>query len=331
MYDFDKDASTMSSSPTTPNLDPANEARLARKLARKFRRRRFIRERLHVNIYVLPNLLTTVNMFFGFYAIIQSITGNYLMAAYAIVAAAVFDQLDGRVARMTRSTSHFGAEYDSLCDLVSFGIAPGVLLYLWALQPFGRIGWLVSFFFVACGALRLARFNVQKQVMNPAYFQGLPIPMAAGIVASSVLAFEDLHWVAPGSKILLAMTGLLAFVMVSTFPYRSFKDLHLKRRLPFHYLVLGVCLIAVIALRPEVMLFVTFMAYATLGAVMGIFRLGRAPKMLASARDIRANSYEHELITRGPEDSDENEDNDDLLAEEDDYWAEDLDTDEDEK
>ncbi len=283
----------------------AGDARLNRKLARKMRRRRFIRERLHVNIFVLPNLLTTVNMFFGFYAIIQSIAGNYLMAAYAIVAAAVFDQLDGRVARMTHSTSHFGAEYDSLCDLVSFGIAPGVLLYLWALHPFGRIGWLVSFFFVACGALRLARFNVQKQVMNPAYFQGLPIPMAAGIVASSVLAFDDLKWTASGSKILLAMTSLLAIVMVSTFPYRSFKDLHLKKRLPFRYLVFGVCLIAVIAVRPEVMLFVTFMAYATLGAVVGIFRIGRAPKMVASAQDIRAAE----------------EDN--LLAEEDDYIADD--------
>ena len=303
MYDFD--------------MDPKN-ASLTRKLAHNIRRRRFIRERLHVNIFVLPNLLTTVNMFFGFYAIIQSIAGNYLMAAYAIVAAAVFDQLDGRVARMTHSTSHFGAEYDSLCDLVSFGIAPGVLLYLWALHPFGRIGWLVSFFFVACGALRLACFNVQKQVMNPAYFQGLPIPMAAGIVASSVLAFDDLQWTASGSKILLAMTSLLAVVMVSTFPYRSFKDLHLKKRLPFRYLVFGVCLIAVIAIRPEVMLFVTFMAYATLGAVMGIFRIGKAPKMVASAQDIRA-----------AEDAEE----DDLLAEEDDYLANDEtdENDEDEK
>ncbi len=310
---------------TSKNSGSDLDSRRAARLARKLRRRRFLRERLHVNIYVLPNLLTTVNMFFGFYAIIQSIAGNYIMAAYAIVAAAVFDQLDGRVARMTHSTSHFGAEYDSLCDLVSFGIAPGVLLYLWALHPFGRLGWLVSFFFVACGALRLARFNVQKQVMNPAYFQGLPIPMAAGIVASSVLAFGDLNWNASGSKIILAMTSLLAIVMVSTFPYRSFKDLQLKRRLPFHYLVVGVCLIAVIAMRPEVMLFVTFMIYAILGAVTGILRLGRAPKMLASPRELRANE---EYLT-APEfyddlsDDDADEDDEDF-ADEDENSEDDL-------
>ena len=245
--------------------------------------KRRLRDRLHVTIYVLPNLLTTINMFFGFFAVIYAISGEYVMSSYAIVAAAVFDLLDGRVARMTHSTSEFGAQYDSLCDLISFGMAPGVLLYLWALQPFGRIGWLVSFFFVACGALRLARFNVQKSVLNPAYFQGLPIPMAAGIVASSVLAFNDLEWEPSGSYILLSMTSLLGFTMVSTFPYRSFKDLDFRRRLPFTYLVAGVFMVAVIAIRPEVMLFVTFMSYALLGAVFGVLRFGRAPKMEVDA------------------------------------------------
>jgi CDP-diacylglycerol--serine O-phosphatidyltransferase len=272
MYDFDEGLKKVTDSNSNQNMPNHS---------RNQSRRRRLRDRLHVNIYVLPNLITTGNMFCGFYAIIHSIMGDYITAAYAIVAAAVFDQLDGRVARLTRSTSHFGAEYDSLCDLVSFGIAPAVMLFLWALQPFGRSGWLVSFFFVACGALRLARFNVQKQVMNPAYFQGLPIPMAAGIVASSVLAFNDLQWDASGSWILLAMTTLLGIVMVSTFPYRSFKDLDFKHRLPFRYLVFGVFLIAVIAMRPEVMLFVTFMTYALLGAIFGVLRIGRPPRILA--------------------------------------------------
>ncbi len=245
------------------------------------RRRRRLRDRLHVNIYVLPNLLTTVNMFFGFLAIIHSIQGDYITAAYAIVGAAVFDLLDGRVARMTRSTSEFGAQYDSLCDLVSFGVAPGLLLFFWSLQPFGRIGWLASFFFVACGALRLARFNVQKVALSKAYFQGLPIPMAAGIVASAVLAFNDMDWDASRSIALLSITFLLGFVMVSTLPYRSFKDIDLKQRLPFRYLVFGVFILAMIALRPEVMLFVTFMTYTCLGAVFGLFKIGKAPKMLA--------------------------------------------------
>ena len=252
---------------------------------RAAQRKKRLRDRLHVNIYVLPNLLTIMNMFFGFYAIIHSIMGDYLLSAYALCAAAVFDLLDGRVARMTRSTSEFGAQLDSLSDLLSFCIAPALLLYLWALQPFGRIGWLASFFFVACGALRLARFNVQKSVINPAYFQGLPTPMAAGIVASSVLAFQNLDWDASGSYILLSIAVLLAVVMVSNVPYRSFKDLDFKHRLPFRYLVFGVFLVAVIAMRPEVMLFVTFLTYTALGAIFGVLKIGRQPKLVVDTSD----------------------------------------------
>jgi CDP-diacylglycerol---serine O-phosphatidyltransferase len=263
------------------SIEPQNE----RKNLKRVRRLRRLKDRLHVNIYVLPNLLTIMNMFFGFYALIHSVMGEYVIASYAIVAASVFDLLDGRVARMTRSTSEFGAQLDSLSDLVSFCLAPGVLLYLWALQPFGRVGWLVSFFFLACGALRLARFNVQKSVINKAYFQGLPTPMAAGIVASSVMAFHDLNWMASGSYILLCMTALLAVVMVSTFPYRSFKDIDFRQRLPFHSLVLGVLLVAVIAVRPEVMLFITFMTYASLGAIFGILKIGRQPKIVVDSSD----------------------------------------------
>lgn len=232
-------------------------------------------KRLAMHIYLLPNLVTTGNLFFGFYAVIHAIKGEFVIAAYAIVAAAVFDLMDGRLARLTRSTSKFGAEYDSLCDLISFGMAPAVLLYQWSLHPFGRLGWLACFFFMTCGALRLARFNVQANVVEKAYFQGLPIPMAAGIVASSVLAMRDLEVDVLGNVGILAMAFLLAFVMVSTFRYRSFKDLDLKERLPFRYLVLGVGVIAVVAYRPEVNLFVLFMTYATLGAVFGVLRLGK--------------------------------------------------------
>jgi CDP-diacylglycerol--serine O-phosphatidyltransferase len=237
------------------------------------------KKRLAMHIYVLPNLVTTGNLFFGFFAIIQATKGNFLFAAYAIVAAAVFDLLDGRLARLTHSTSKFGAEYDSLCDLVSFGVAPGTLLYMWALQPFGRLGWIACFIFVACGALRLARFNVQATVIEKAYFQGLPIPMAAGIVASSVLALNDLGMEATGNVGILAMTFLLGFVMVSTFRYRSFKDLDLKERLPFKYLIFGVIIIGVVAYRPEVNLFVLFLTYAVLGAVFGILNFGKHKKI----------------------------------------------------
>lgn len=247
----------------------------------RFRRKHFqrphrpIRERLGLTIYILPNLLTATNMFFGFFSVIHSIQQQYTVASYAIVAAAVFDLLDGRVARMTRATSKFGAEFDSLSDLISFGMAPAILMFLWALQPFGRVGWLASFLFVACGALRLARFNVQIGNIESKDFQGLPIPMAAGIVASAVLAFNELglegyrHWG------LLTITFLLSFVMVSTFRYRSFKDLDFRERMPFHYLVLAVMVLIVVAWKPEIMLFVVFLTYAVLGAVFGVFKFGK--------------------------------------------------------
>jgi CDP-diacylglycerol---serine O-phosphatidyltransferase len=223
-----------------------------------------------ISIYVLPNLLTTTNMFFGFMSIIFAIRGEYTFGSYAIVAAAVFDLLDGRVARMTDTTSAFGAQYDSLCDLISFGMAPALIMYLWALQPFGRVGWLASFVFVACGALRLARFNVQSSEES-SYFQGLPIPMAAGIVASSVLCFRDLEIDASRNWLLLFMTFGLGITMVSQFRYKSFKDLNLKKQQPFTYLVVGVMIIILVAIRPEVMLFAMFFSYALLGALMGVF------------------------------------------------------------
>lgn len=262
-------------------------------------------KKLAMHIYVLPNLVTTGNMFFGFYAIMQAIKGDFQKAAYAIVAAAIFDLLDGRLARLTRSTSKFGAEYDSLCDLVSFGLAPAILLYMWALQPFERLGFLACFAYAACGALRLARFNVQATVIEKAYFQGLPIPMAAGIVASSVLAFMDLGLESKGSLGLLAMTLLLGIVMVSTFRYRSFKDLDLKERLPFRYLIFGVVLICVVAYRPEVNLFILFLTYAILGAVFGILNFGKNKR-------IRASVYNPSQVVNDPdlveeEDDEENE------------------------
>jgi CDP-diacylglycerol--serine O-phosphatidyltransferase len=260
-------------------------------------------KKISMKIYILPNLITTCNLFFGFFSIVKALKGDYAVAAYAIVAAAVFDLLDGRVARLTRSTSKFGAEYDSLCDLVSFGVAPALLLHTWALQPFNRIGWIACFMFVACGALRLARFNVQVNIVEKAYFQGLPIPMAAGIVASSVLAFQDLEFNPVGNPFLLGMTFLLAVVMVSNFRYRSFKDLDLKHRVSFKYLVVGVVIIGFVAYRPEVNLFLLFLTYATLGAVFGVLKIGRAKRLrkqgLVSDADknfSKKNAYGPDLI-----------------------------------
>lgn len=258
-------------------------------------------KKLAIYIYVLPNLMTTGNLFFGFFAIIQALKSNFLYGAYAIVAAAVFDLLDGRLARLTRSTSKFGAEYDSLCDLVSFGVAPAIMLYQWALNPFGRLGWIACFLFATCGALRLARFNVQAGIVEKNYFQGLPIPMAAGIVASSILAVQDLELEASGNIGLLIMTILLALVMVSNFRYRSFKDLDLKERLPFRYLLLGVGVIVVVALRPEVMLFVLFFGYAVLGAVFGVFKLGKNARRIRPSVYAPAQTNEDDLVEEDEE------------------------------
>ena len=261
-------------------------------------------KKLGMYIYILPNLMTTANLFCGFFSVILSIQGNFKMAAVAVVIAAVFDQLDGRLARLTHATSKFGAEYDSLCDLVSFGMAPAMLMYLWALQPFGRIGMMACFLFVACGALRLARFNVQVDVVEKNYFQGLPIPMAAGILTSSVLAFDDLGWTPTEwrAPLLLAMVVVMAFVMVSNFRYRSFKDLDLKQRLPFRYLVAGLMVLVTVALQPEVMLFVLFLTYGTLGAVFGVLQLGKKRRL------IKASVYAPEVTTENDlqEEQDEN-------------------------
>jgi CDP-diacylglycerol--serine O-phosphatidyltransferase len=223
-----------------------------------------------MHIYILPNLFTTGNMFFGFFSMVKSLEGDFVMAAYAIVGAAIFDLLDGRVARLTHATSKFGMEYDSLSDLVSFGVAPAILLYLWALKPFDRVGWLACFIYMACGALRLARFNVQVASIEKKYFQGLPIPMAAGIVATAVMAVQSAQIQPLRNPFILAMTALLGFVMVSNFKYRSFKELDFKHRKPFSMLVVGLCVLVFIALRPEVNLFIAFITYAVIGAIAGV-------------------------------------------------------------
>lgn len=222
-------------------------------------------------IYIVPNFVTTANMFCGFYSMIASIQNDFIGACWAIVAASVFDMLDGRIARMAKATSQFGVEYDSLSDLLSFGAAPAILLYLWALRPFGRLGWLAAFLFMACGALRLARFNVTAATQAKNYFQGLPIPMAAGVVATliifrfqyppSLIAEDVQRW------IVLFLTFGLASLMVSTIPFPSFKELNWRSRASFGYLMVGVLTMILIAARPEVMLFLLLAFYivASLG------------------------------------------------------------------
>lgn len=224
---------------------------------------------------MLPNLFTSASLFGGFYAIIAAIQGKFSLAATAILISCVFDALDGRIARFTNTSSQFGSEYDSLSDLVAFGVAPGVLAFLWALKPFGRLGWLASFMYVICGALRLARFNVQKETVEANYFKGLPIPGAASLIASLVLFASALGDIPEGSKhiLIILLIYVLSFLMVSAVQYPSFKDLEFKHRKSFNVLVSIILVALVIAYKPRVMLFFVLAAYTLSGPVITLYRM----------------------------------------------------------
>jgi CDP-diacylglycerol--serine O-phosphatidyltransferase len=216
----------------------------------------------------LPNLCTTANLFCGFYSVVASLKGEFATAAWAILLAGVFDFLDGRIARLTRANSEFGIEYDSLVDLASFGLAPGVLVYTWALQAFDKIGWLGAFLYFACGALRLARFNVQIDNVEKRYFQGLPIPMAAYVLATLVIFHDFIYGIPPmKSWLVLAITVLLALLMVSTLRYYSFKQIDFRGRWSFFMLVIIVGIFFLIAMEPKVTMFFVTLAYVVTGIV----------------------------------------------------------------
>jgi CDP-diacylglycerol--serine O-phosphatidyltransferase len=226
------------------------------------------KESMKRGIYILPNLVTAASLFAGFYSMVATLNGNYGSAAVWIFISAVCDGLDGKVARMTGTTSKFGVEFDSLADLVAFGVTPALLMYSWALRPFGRLGWLAAFLFLVCGALRLARFNVQVNTVESKRFVGLPIPAAASMVASTVLLFTHFGWPSSYKKLaIIAMIYLLAFLMVSSFRYYSFKDPALIKRQPFGFLLLAVVLLIVVAAEPVIMTFAVLLLYVLSGPV----------------------------------------------------------------
>jgi len=238
-------------------------------------------ENLRKGVYILPNLFTTGTLFAGYYSIVSAMNGQFEKAAWFILIATVFDGLDGKVARMTNSTSRFGVEYDSLADLVGFGVAPGLLMYSWALTTFGKLGWLAAFLYVVCGALRLARFNVQVDTVESKKFVGLPIPSAAWMVAACVLLFYYLGGSGTIKQVsVVVLIYCLAFLMVSNVSYYAFKDPELVKRQPFSFLVLAIFLIVVIIARPEIMLFVLALTYVASGpvtALIGLFRKKKPP------------------------------------------------------
>jgi CDP-diacylglycerol--serine O-phosphatidyltransferase len=222
-------------------------------------------------IYILPNTLTLCGMFLGFYSIIAALRGDYLQAAWAIMLAMVFDGLDGWVARLTHSTTRFGIELDSLSDLVSFGVAPAVMLYQWALGDFGRVGWACAFIFMACGALRLARYNVQMGSTESKAFTGMPIPAAATIVASTVIFYYEIRDHDPERNLfILLLTLLLAALMVSTLRYHGAKEIDFRKRKPFWILVAVVVVFAIMVIHKEIALFVFAMLYIFGGIIENI-------------------------------------------------------------
>lgn len=226
-------------------------------------------------IYWLPNAITTCGLFAGFYAIVQAMNLRFELAAIGIFAAMVFDGLDGRVARLTRTQSEFGAEYDSLADMVAFGVAPALVLYEWELKGMGRLGWLAAFVYCGCAALRLARFNTNVGHVDKRFFQGLPSPAAAGLIAGFVWAMEaydirGLPWLA------WLMALIAGFTMVSNIRFYSGKEINLRKAVPFRVVVLiafSVVIIVQMADNLPELLFAVFLVYALSGYVMWISRL----------------------------------------------------------
>ena len=227
-------------------------------------------------IYILPNLFTTASLFAGFYAIVQAMNGGFENAAVAIFIAMIMDGLDGRIARWTHTESDFGAEYDSLSDMVSFGLAPALIMYQWALSGLGRLGWLVAFVYAAAAALRLARFNTQTGQMDSRFFRGLPSPAAAGLVMTFMWVLHG--YGLPGrevSIVALVFTVFAAAVMVSAIRYPSFKHLDLKSRVPFMAVLVVVLVFVLVSIDTPLVLFLIFLGYGLSGPIRasaGLYR-----------------------------------------------------------
>ena len=229
---------------------------------------------------MLPSVLTTFGMFAGFYSIISSINGDFTIAAISILIAMFWDTLDGRVARLTNTQSAFGAEYDSLADLVSFGLAPALLVYQWTLYELGRFGWLAAFVYLACAALRLARFNTQVGIADKRYFQGLPSPAAAGVIASMIwlkiwtFASFDSDVISLGYYLGAGITILCGLLMVSNIRYYSFKEFDSKKA-SFRFLLIVILSLIILVSKPNIILFTGFFVYLLSGPFITIIGLNR--------------------------------------------------------
>lgn len=232
----------------------------------------------HRGVYLLPNVFTTAALFSGFFSIISAIKGNFEMAGMAIIFAQLMDGFDGRVARMTNTTSAFGVEYDSLSDMISFGLAPAIVMFIWGLEPLGKVGWVAAFVFTACAALRLARFNTQVGKQDKRYFVGLASPPAAAILATIVWCWYDVVPPYEVSILLAVLTLCAGLLMVSNIRYSSFKSIDLRGRVPFVVLFCVVLGFVVVILNPSTVLLAMAATYCLSGPVMWLARKGQPPK-----------------------------------------------------
>ena len=229
-------------------------------------------------IYLLPNLFTTASLFSGFYAIVAAMNGHFDNAAVAIFISMILDGLDGRVARMTNTQSAFGAEYDSLVDMVAFGVAPALVAFTMNLQTLGNVGWIATFIYVAGAALRLARFNTQIDVVDKRYFIGLPSPSAAAIVAGFVWATHGYEQTTALTLLTVVVVAVSGVLMVSNVKYYSFKEFDMKKSVPFTALLMMVLVFAVIALEPSIVLFGAFMIYVASGPINALLKFRKSSK-----------------------------------------------------
>jgi len=242
-------------------------------------------------IYILPSMFTLLGLLCGFYSLVSTIQGNYESAAWGIIGAAIFDMLDGRVARLLNAETAFGAELDSLADMVSFGVAPAVLVYLWALTPYDKLAWLVAFLIVAGSALRLARFNVQLASQDKRYFQGLPTPALAIFMASGVLFYSSFD-ATPSSGLWLMLSIGLAWLLVSNVRFLSGKDIDLKQRRSFAVLVAILAAVVLLVLDPHRVLFFVFLTYCAHGPIMSVWQGQKAARLRLRKRLARAKAKE---------------------------------------
>ncbi|HLS50605.1 MAG TPA: CDP-diacylglycerol--serine O-phosphatidyltransferase [Burkholderiaceae bacterium] len=239
------------------------------------------------SIYLLPNAFTTANLFSGFYAIVQAINGRYEIAAIALFFAMVFDAMDGRVARLTKTQSAFGEQYDSLADMTSFGLAPALVMYQWALQDLGRWGWLAAFIYVVGAALRLARFNITTAILDKRFFQGLPSPAAAALLAGFIWLAIDNKLMLPGASLewlAFAITVYAGIAMVTSVPFYSGKTFTLGRSVPFWAMLAVVAVFVFVSSDPPVVLFGLFVLYGLSGWPILLWRWRRARQLLAQRR-----------------------------------------------